>query len=828
MIKTGFIKKSLSLATIAMLSLFIGSVFLSTYAGVINQRYIHDSFDDGLNENYWQIVDDPSESIGFAGFAGTLRYVDPTGAEEAMVTTQPLTTGTDVIGYSVEFDFHYLSDDWGDWFAFAFNKTSVDKGLNWGKGGYLMGRITSLQVNNPNDSVDGPSSPAPGVITSFQEMTPTLANIANQNVRIKFVYTNANQELKLYYDLVSDDMDLTTLRNTFTFGSLTSAEDYHFAIISSGKGLYELDNLVINKLTTTDPILYVDEDFESNELPEEITVLNANKFSYGPAMALEFNDTDPNARFVTLSKVVLDTQVAKPLSIRYEQSIESLTLDHKFSFLFGMDAPNSPRTSEGMVDLYFVNRDVSGTVKTFIGATKGNGTDAVQVLTEQELPINLAGVGYLNVQLELRPFNNVFVNVHNTVNYTFKGTSEVSYMGFNSQSGNHVLIDNFDARISTFHDQSDAPDLHENFNTGYIDSNLWQIYNYRDLRPGTDLPLFPSAKGIYVDNGKLVFDVAGESARLITRHQYSNVEVRFSLEDFNKPVTPMNEDGEIDGIEVPPTFYVALSFGYESTAQNFWNVPSIIFQARDGGAVIYTLNMNDNTVYAIEQDLLMSAVANDDETFEFKVVAVNGQVDVWMKRVSDPITIFDGAPTVTYYNVNTVGKVAIASSAAGSFKIDDVSIVKTGETFDRPIIEDSIDPATLIAPVITRVSNKTHLFEQNSDTTVDFKTYFTVTDNGTPVTITNEMLNLGGFSLTQVGHYAISLTVTDVDGNVATDTIYVSVYPEVIEPIIEDPIDDTPANNESNVVLVSVLTGVGSLSIGAAGVFLVLKKIKKF
>ena len=92
---------------IMILGMFVGSMFLESHAGVVSSKYINDSFDDGLNEENWQIIGDPTETIGFAGDAGTLRYVDVAGAEEVMVTTDPLTAGDGVTGYSVEFDFEY-------------------------------------------------------------------------------------------------------------------------------------------------------------------------------------------------------------------------------------------------------------------------------------------------------------------------------------------------------------------------------------------------------------------------------------------------------------------------------------------------------------------------------------------------------------------------------------------------------------------------------------------------------------------------------------------------------------------------------------------------
>jgi hypothetical protein len=782
--QTRLVKKSMSVMMIVLTILILGSVLFESQAAVVDEPYVNDSFDSGLNDELWQVVNDPEETIGFAGQSGQLRYVDAAGAEEAMVTTDPLTSGEGVTGYSVEFDFEYLSADWGDWFAFAFNKTSVVKGLDWGKGGYLMARITSLQVNNAADSVDGPSAPNPGVITSFEEMTPTIPSIANQNIRFKFVYTSATQELELYYDLVSEEMDLDTLRNSFTLGSLTDEEDYHFSIVSSGKGLYNLDNFVIHQLTDSDPIEYLNTDFESDQLPAQISLAEASKFSYGPARQLEFDDVDPAARFLTASPFIRDPEVADALKLSYEQDLAVMPVDLKFGFLFGLETGNEDHTEVGVTELYFVNRDVEGVVTTFVGATSGDGESAVQVLPESSVGADLTGYGPALVSITFKAFGNVHVDLDGLLQYSFKATDTIAHFGFTSDSQTHVLIDNFKSTAAVYYDQSESPDLHENFNTGYMDDSLWEIYNYPDLRPGTELPLFPSAQGIHVADGKLVFDVAGESSRLISMNDYANVEVRFTLEDFGKPTTPMNEDGEIDGVEVPPTFYVALSFGYESTTENFWNVPTIIFQARDGGAVIYTLNMNDAEIYPIDPSLLLSALENEGETFEFKVTAINGNVDIWMKRASDPIALFDGEPTVSYTGVNTVGRVAVASSAAGSFKIDDMSIEKVGGIFDQPIIEDSIDPSTLIAPVI-EVSDEADqiIFEQNADVTVDFKDYFSVTDQGQTITVTDGMLDLGGFSLTRVGQYEITLTVTDEDGNTSVETITATVYPETVEPI---------------------------------------------
>jgi PKD repeat protein len=158
--------------------------------------------------------------------------------------------------------------------------------------------------------------------------------------------------------------------------------------------------------------------------------------------------------------------------------------------------------------------------------------------------------------------------------------------------------------------------------------------------------------------------------------------------------------------------------------------------------------------------------------------------------------------------------VALASSASGSFKLDDVSIIKTGGTFSKPEITDSVDPVTLVKPVITVNNTKPVQFEQNSTDDVDLKTYFTVTDNKDSITITDQMINNGGFDLTKVGQYTVTLTVKDSDGNESIEHVILSVYPEVVE-------------QQSNTALVASLTSVVALGVGFGVAFVVFKKVKK-
>jgi hypothetical protein len=785
---------------IAMFSIMLVASLNVVNAGIIGSDYFNDNFDSGFNADKWLMVNNEEGAIDFFGSAGSLRYNDPTGAEEVMITTNPLTAGENVIGYSVQFDFEYLTDDWGNWYAFAFNKTGITKGLDWGAGGYIFGRTSSLQTNNPLDTCDGPCSAVPGSVSGFAEMTPHIPVISFTNVTFKFVYHHTNQQLEVYYDLAGEQADLETLRNTFTLGALNGSTDYRFAIVSSGAGLYELDNLIIHQILDDETTVeYVNTAFDTGELPEQIQLHSESKFSYGPAQQLYFTGAAADARYITKDPFQKDLNVNKALQVNYDINLRSMSIGQRFGLIYGLQTGTEALADEGISYIYFVNRTVDEVTKTYIGATLGNGSEAVQKLNETILPANLEDLEEITMQVEFSARGKVKVVLAGGVVVNLTAGTDIGHFGFTSDANVDVLINNFASRQYSYNDNAEGRDLFNNFNTGYINPLDWEMDNYKDLRPGTDMPLVPSAQGIHVEDGKLVFDVAGESGGFFTKPSFTDFEMRFTLSDFSIPATPMNEDGEIDGIEIPTTFYVGVSMGHTSIQENPWNVSTVYFQSRDGGSVIYGLNVNDSTIYVQDNHLLMSGEQNVGIEWNFKIVAKGGTVSVWMKQSTDPIALFEEAPLVTFNNVHHQGRIAIVTSALGSFKIDDLSIMRASESVRVPIIEDEVNPMTLIAPVITVNTSLPILFETGS-TAVDFKTYFTVNDNvNGAITITNDMLDLGGFNLQTPGVYAITLTVTDSHGNESIETIYVAVAQA--QPETQDPIDNGGAGCGSSSAL---------------------------
>lgn len=805
--KLQYLKKSLMvLIFMAIASL----VFIQSYsleASTISEPYINDNFDKGLDDTKWQIVNDDEESIDFAKQGGALRYDVTAGGEQALVTTNQLTQGEGVTGYQVQFDLHYKSDDWGAWYAFAFNKQSVVNGLDWGAGGYLMGRTSSLQPNNPADS-----SSTGEAVDAFEALTPEIPAISFTNITFKFVYTNSDKTVDVYYDVAGEDADLETKRVTYTFGSLSSEGSYHFAIIGSS-AQFEVDNLVIDQLKGSEVLNHLTADFETNELPEEISLPKADEFSYGPAGTLRIEDAEEDALVLSKVPFTQEHSVYNPLKIKVDVLLEQLTATGKSGLIYGLSSLDAEITDEGVTILYFSNRAEG----IYLTAAVADGEKFTPVLDKL---ITVDPASFFTLELSFTTYGITTVTIDGAEVAKFTGGKTIGHYGFKGSLENTIQFDNFFSSRNLTLDQSNSPDLENNFNTGYVSEEDYEIYNFIDTKPGSEIPLFNTTKNIHVADGKLIFDVVSESSAFYTKHSYTDFELRFEVSDFGKPVTPTNEDGEIEGIEIPETLYIAVGFGYESNKDNFWDVTTMILQDRFGAGVVYGMNVGDNNTYQVPEELRMGKEENEGETYQFKFIVLNGVIQMWVKRASDPSDIFDGAPLIEYRNTNTTGRIGISSSALGSFKMDNFSLTKI-DNATQPEIGDIIDPVKVDGPAIEKVANK-EVFLIAGSTAPDFKTYFTANDNQDgAITITDAMINTNGFDINKPGQYNIVLTVKDSDDNTTTSEIVVSVSNP--EPIEEQP---TPAETKTNVPLIIGLI-VGSLAVGAAGFWVVTNVIIK-
>lgn len=794
-------------SVIVMILMTVLSMFLvqniMLEASTITKPYISDNFDKGLDDTKWQVVNDDG-GIEFAKQGGTLRYDILAGGEQAIVTTDKLNEGEGVTGYQVQFDLNYKTDDWGAWYAFAFNKKTVENGLDWGGSGYLMGRTSSLQVNNPADS----SSTGQG-IDPYAALTPEIPLIGLKNITFKFVYKNDSKTVDVYYDLAGPEADLSTLRVTYTFAGLSSSEGYHFAIVGSS-GQFEIDNFIIDQLKGTEVVNVANETFETNDLPASISLPKQDEFSYGPAGTLRIENSSDNALVLSKTKFENNPDVYNTFKVKFDVLLETLTPNEMPGFIYGLETLETSHLEKGVTLVYFTKRVVDEKEVTYITATVSDGEKFVPVLDQK---IEFDFTEFLTLELSFTTYGITTIIINNKTVGEFTGSKMIGHYGFKGSLNSTLEFDNFSSKENLSIDQSNSPDIENNFNTGYITEDEFEIWNFIDKKPGTENPLFNTTKNIHLSDGKLVFDVVSESSAIYTTHSYTDFELTFEVSNFGKPVTPMNEDGEIEGVEIPDTLYVAVGFGYETHDDNFWDVRTLIFQDRFGAGVVYGMNVGDNTSYKIPDELRPNKEENSDETFEFKFVVLNGVIKMWVRRLSDPIDIFDGKPLVEYKNQDTTGRIGISSSALGSFALDNFRLKKIDHK-SKPEIEDKVDPETVKAPNI-EVVNNSKLFFMTDELAPDFKTYFKVTDNKDgEITVTDNMINTNGFDITKPGQYNIEITVKDSDNNTSTEKIVVSVSNNEVVP-------------SSNSVLSTVLFTIGGVVIGASGLMLVLYLLKK-
>lgn len=177
-------------------------------------------------------------------------------------------------------------------------------------------------------------------------------------------------------------------------------------------------------------------------------------------------------------------------------------------------------------------------------------------------------------------------------------------------------------------------------------------------------------------------------------------------------------------------------------------------------AQFYLLTMEDD-------DPVISAVADKQLTFGAGAVAPDWKTYVTIFDKEDGnIAVTDAMVNASAVDMNVPGVYPVV------YTVTDSGNNTVSFTINITIIESADEEA----PVITVVDTLRTTFDQFEDVTVVLTDYITAVDNvdGT-ITVTNAMVNAGGFSLNTAGTFTVTYTVTDSSGNVATKEIVFTV-----------------------------------------------------
>ncbi len=142
----------------------------------------------------------------------------------------------------------------------------------------------------------------------------------------------------------------------------------------------------------------------------------------------------------------------------------------------------------------------------------------------------------------------------------------------------------------------------------------------------------------------------------------------------------------------------------------------------------------------------------------------------------------DGKDVVLMQGMLDLGGLNLANPEAGTYTIKLTYVSSDGKTHTETT---TVTVTEKVVPVVVEITTKSGATQEGE--AIDCKSLFTITADGEPVSVTDEMLDVGGLDCANpaVGTYTVKLTYTATDGQIheATATVTVTTDP-VIEVVI--------------------------------------------
>lgn len=369
-------------------------------------------------------------------------------------------------------------------------------------------------------------------------------------------------------------------------------------------GLLKIDNLEVTQEQTLFGCDF-DGEWKSDVADDEKVYASALKLIKASGLVSE--NTDEAHRMALKKPIETDEKSEKIFTLEGKLYFDSL--GNKFGFGLGLPQKDSPLAEGAYLHFYL---DAEGKSHLALGEE------------DKTLAANLVG-SETSVMLEGLKGKKLVVTV-GTENFTFENVDFDGYLvvAGSGEGATKVIVDKSLKIIKYTYQASEGGEIANNFNTGFIDDDVWVMQSDKALYLAD-----PSkAKGITFDGGRFNFDGAGMWAYLSTKKAYSDYIVEFDyIQKHDVPAELKN--GGYNGTFAMCVASNAYAGNLNSYMVSILYYPDInLIRMNDYSAGTYNGNYDfasAETFYNAEKDIVTAV----------KLVVANNKITLYTQNITD-------------------------------------------------------------------------------------------------------------------------------------------------------------------------------------------------
>jgi hypothetical protein len=784
-----------SAAAIGMGLTLVMSGSLMTNAATFRDTSFTDSFGNGVDETLYTRLNDSAETkkFTFVDKPGQLKMTGFDYANGYVHTKNKIEVPT---GKSLVVQYDVISDG----LSASAGGIGLAKGGDtyadaWGDMVYYNAAGNRIwSVSAPGSGYQAPGGAGP---TSW---AATNAFVTNSMMRQVW---NADGSAEFYG---AASTDATALAKYFYFnaGDIKKTGTGYVGFVGNGcAGLsLTIDNFKVgycDSATATDSITWSLEDNFDTADNWTVEAAASATVEMGTSKYLMADNPDDGAGLVYNTKFDRQGNAITVVDAALNLNVSELTAGKTIGLSCGL-ADDATNAASGNFIGVAAKADGSETLDAYVGGELKKSVDVTTTILNSDATLRLsAGFDSTGAAVVTGTLGTIQVSVPAT---SVAGRVGIAVKGTEGSVKAKILglaINNFKEVLETGRD---------------LTNDFSKALNKNWFTKSTNAAGEAEADHVYVKDGVLRFDKAGDGSLFTSKYKYANFDLSFDAK------MQQYEEDEAGNITAKST-WIGVSMGRKNVDD--------FFAAESNPPMVY---INDDTVNPLNivytgartwlpDNLNFMKAANKDVMLNVHIKALNGTVSVAMKNPADAAETV----LVTYDNVNTDGYVAIVCTAGGNFTIDNYAITNldgNGAVNAVPVVTDYaktvVAGETLTDKVEgTDADGDALTYEVVEDKTAG-KGVLTFNPDGTYTFVANAAATKGSVSFTY--------RATDTEDYSEAKTVTIAVTEKEVPATSSTPATSTPAVTSTPATSASTGSnkgcgGCGGSVVGAIGVSVV-------